>query len=263
MMAKRSEDHLPHPKTGVLEYAAQLAERYIGSSSVDHRKARGQYFTCLLVARFMASLYRAPVRRVLDAGAGTGILTCAVIERHMKETADQGLHIDCYEPDECVADLLDLCLNHARHLFPLLSFTVRRADFALSALTSRDSLFGESLDRYDLAIGNPPYFKLPAASEVVQMATSQGISGTTNIYSLIMNLAAGLLKLHGELIYIVPRSFCSGLYFKSFRRQMLAELLLSRCTSSKVATACFETKRSCRRTSSCGFKKAERLERSF
>ena len=39
-----------------------------------------------------------------------------------------------------------------------------------------------------------------------------------------MAISAELLKLHGELIFIVPRSFASGLYFKKFRTWFFARI---------------------------------------
>ncbi|MCC7453565.1 MAG: Eco57I restriction-modification methylase domain-containing protein, partial [Crocinitomix sp.] len=43
------------------------------------------------------------------------------------------------------------------------------------------------------------------------------VSGQPNIYSLFMGIAAKLLFENGELIFITPRSFASGNYFKAFR----------------------------------------------
>ena len=49
------------------------------------RKTYGQFFTSMETARFMARLYKLDEKTgrvsVLDAGAGSGILSCAFIER--------------------------------------------------------------------------------------------------------------------------------------------------------------------------------------
>ena len=60
------------------EFCDQQAASFISRSSMKRRKVRGQFFTPLPVARFMAGLaeYRKEILRVLDPGAGTGILSC-------------------------------------------------------------------------------------------------------------------------------------------------------------------------------------------
>ena len=49
------------------------------------RKKYGHFFTSMETARFMAGLYHIDEKKskvsVLDAGAGSGILSCAFIER--------------------------------------------------------------------------------------------------------------------------------------------------------------------------------------
>jgi len=40
------------------------------------------------------------------------------------------------------------------------------------------------------------------------------ISGQLNIYALFMAMASAMLKNKGETVFIMPRGFCSGLYYK-------------------------------------------------
>ena len=49
------------------------------------------------------------------------------------------------------------------------------------------------------------------------MAWQSVVHGQPNIYALFMAVSAELLSPIGELVYIVPRSFASGPYFKRFR----------------------------------------------
>ena len=42
-----------------------------------------------------------------------------------------------------------------------------------------------------------------------------------------MAMGAKLLKENGEFIYIVPRSFSSGLYFSAFRKWFLSEMRIT------------------------------------
>ena len=51
------------------------------------------------------------------------------------------------------------------------------------------------------------------------------LNGHTNIYTLFMALSAKLLLPQGKACFIVPRSFCSGVYFSEFRRDLLRDVM--------------------------------------
>ena len=57
-------------------------------------------------------------------------------------------------------------------------------------------------------------------------AFAEIVHGQPNVYALFMAAAVELLKHGGELIAITPRSFCNGLYFREFRRWLLARMSL-------------------------------------
>ena len=69
---------------------------------------------------------------------------------------------------------------------------------------------------YDLVISNPPYFKI-GKNDPRAVAWAPVVHGQPNIYALFMAISAELLAPFGELVYIVPRSFASGPYFRRFR----------------------------------------------
>ena len=68
----------------MLEKIIELTNEYIESMPKKERKKYGQFFTSMETARFMAGLYNIDEKKskvsVLDAGAGSGILSCAFIE---------------------------------------------------------------------------------------------------------------------------------------------------------------------------------------
>ena len=63
---------------------------------------------------------------------------------------------------------------------------------------------------------DPRYFKLPI-DDKRSIAAKNVVNGHPNIYAIFMAVAAKLLKENGELIFITPRSYASGSYFKLFR----------------------------------------------
>jgi adenine-specific DNA-methyltransferase len=83
-------------------------------------------------------------------------------------------------------------------------------------LTANGNLFSDSSKPFDIIISNPPYFKLPIDDARV-LAAKVVVNGHPNIYAIFMAIASRLLKEKGELIFITPRSYASGSYFKMFR----------------------------------------------
>ena len=50
----------------------------------------------------------------------------------------------------------------------------------------------------------------------------------SNIYALFMAMSCHLLKKEGQFVFITPRSWTSGLYFKCFRKYLLDNLSIKR-----------------------------------
>ena len=68
----------------MIDYAFQTTAKYIDRMPKSLRKKYGQFFTSPETAAFMAGLFTIPhqnVISVLDPGAGSGILSVALIER--------------------------------------------------------------------------------------------------------------------------------------------------------------------------------------
>ena len=221
---------VPTEGHGPAEYAEALGEAYLSFSRHHHRKNVGHYLTPADIAKFMAghSSYSESHMRVLDPGSGTGILSAAVCEAASRSETVKSLHVDAYEIEQSLASLTRLVLAFAqdwldRHGVSL-TFNVTHGDFLLehaAALRARseNSLWerNEGPDaEYDLVISNPPYFKI-GKDDPRAMAWESAVHGQPNIYALFMAVSAELLSRSGELVYIVPRSFASGPYFKRFR----------------------------------------------
>ena len=203
------------------EFSESQAASFINKSSIKGRKALRQFFTPLSVARFMAGLaeYNRKSLRVLDAGAGTEILSCAVCEAAVKNKTVKTLEIDAYEIDPLLADLARESLQMAKkwlaqqHLE--LSFRIIEEDFILSL---RQDLWAKEIVPYDLTIGNPPYFKI-GKNDPRAVTASRFVYGQPNIYALFMGMAAELLRDKGLMVMITPRSYASGPYFRLFRQR--------------------------------------------
>lgn len=67
-----------------LEHVLQRTRAFVDSKPKSERKAYGQFFTMGTSAQFMSSLFNIDQNKhslsILDAGAGTGILTAALVD---------------------------------------------------------------------------------------------------------------------------------------------------------------------------------------
>lgn len=216
----------------ILDYAIRLSDRYIESKDLTERKLKGEFFTPRRVSIFMARLLNVKQDNInlLDPGAGVGTLSAAFCDRLLKSSKRITLTIHAYENDPdllpLLRNVLDGCktaLEGKGHHF---SYDVYASDFVIhnkgylkedADTASKGRIF------YDYVVSNPPYYKLPRLSpQAVIMRES--VFGHPNIYALFMALSARMLKPEGEMVFITPRSFCSGLHYRKFRRWFLEEV---------------------------------------
>ena len=105
-------------RCNMLEKIIELTNEYIESMPKKERKKYGQFFTSMETARFMSGLYNFDEKTgkvsVLDAGAGSGILSCAFIERLETIDSIQEIELTCYENDENVLPLLKRNLEYCK-----------------------------------------------------------------------------------------------------------------------------------------------------
>jgi adenine-specific DNA-methyltransferase len=62
---------------------------------------------------------------------------------------------------------------------------------------------------------------------------------TVNYYAAFVALALLLLEPKGQLVAIIPRSFCNGPYFRAFRRLLMSEAVIARIHLYRSRTSVF------------------------
>lgn len=200
----------------------------------------GQFLTPTPVADLMASMAEQlpPVLRILDPGAGAGSLLSAVVHMALKcRKPPKEIHVTAYEVDRIILPQLRATIARCRTACERQGVCfiaqVIDLDFLADVAAQLDApLLGKSepVDQFDLAILNPPYFKINTASHTRRVIERIGV-GTTNIYTGFLAATAKVLKPGGQMIAITPRSFCNGPYFKRFRQWFLNEVTLTRIHS--------------------------------
>ena len=216
------------------DYADRLGLIYAKESSGIEKKSKGQFFTPLAIARFMASMSTSQNQAVsiLDPGCGTGVLSISLAE-HLISVNPQlkAIRIVAYETDVNLIKYSQLTFAYLKEWLSQkdikFKYTLHITDFVLDNCDSLDAstnLFRKKLDSFDYIISNPPYFKLSKDDEKTKAAKSV-VNGHANIYSIFMAIAAQLLKTKkSELIFITPRSFSSGSYFQAFRNNFFKKV---------------------------------------
>jgi adenine-specific DNA-methyltransferase len=223
----------------LVEYANNQTKLFCEANPISSRKPKGQIFTPPKIASFMAGLFTSQNSKIkiLDPGAGTGILVAAICDRFIQENRrNLEITIHVYENDKTVLPFLqstlENCKNALYEVDCLMNYQILDNDFILHHAKVENS--GEfvvySLDlrtRYDLVISNPPYYKLNKSSPEA-LALQEYVYGQPNIYAFFMLLSGMLLGENGEMVFITPRSFCSGLYYSKIRRWFVNTFTLDR-----------------------------------
>lgn len=195
----------------MLELADSVRREVAPRTAQKHKAEFGQFMTPSSVARFMASLFPSSTLqtcRLLDAGAGVGALSCAFLDRWKAGGfAFETVEATAYEIDDTLRAHL------AQHLagYSQVKASIIAGDYI--ELAASEGLQDRG---YTHAILNPPYKKINSQSAHRLALRSVGIE-TVNLYSAFVALAVAMAAPGGQVVAIIPRSFCNGPYYRPFR----------------------------------------------
>ncbi|HCF4138926.1 TPA: N-6 DNA methylase [Pseudomonas aeruginosa] len=187
-----------------IEQSRLEAQKHI---SEEKRKLEEQYFTPPRVAAIMARMFSEEKNKkldILDPCSGVGNLAAAIYERIDSENKSHTLTL--IEKDSFLFE------RSKENFSKNPTAKVIHADFFECM---------ETLEEYDRIILNPPYAKISPNSKAAKLCYSLLNYSDTNIYSAFVSLCLNRLSKNGELVAIIPRSFCNGPLFKKFRTHIV------------------------------------------
>lgn len=214
-----------------IDYVISKTLQFLETMPKSNRKKKGQFFTSKETAQYMASLFDLSILpdcvSILDPGAGTGILSAAIVDLLIETSSVKSIHLVAYETDFEVLHILEENMKYIRcdaiKNGIELNYSIISDDYLLSQSDdfSHTLMQRENPPKYDLIIANPPYLRVmrshPAAIQMPEV-----VHGAPNLYFLFASMSLFNLKHDCEMVYIIPRSWSSGAYFKAFREYFLS-----------------------------------------
>ena len=209
----------------MLSVVEQTRVRVSKSTAAQKKSDFGQFLTPVRTAQFMAGLFGEGIGgscRLLDPGAGIGSLSCAFLDRCASgKLSFNDIAVSAFELDESLHGDLKHSLAQYASALPL-AFEIHGGDFIEEAADRVQRGFTKEFTH---AILNPPYKKIGSKTYHRHLLGKVGIE-TVNLYSAFVALSLAMLRPGGQLVAIVPRSFCNGPYYRPFRSFILRRAAL-------------------------------------
>jgi len=208
--------------------------------SNNHKSIYGQYLTPDSIATYMSNLLldysnNSNTIKILDPGAGQGILSITLIELIKSKRQNTEISLDAYEIDDSIIPELKHNLEKIGELLNI-EYKIINSNF----IDTTTQEIGWNINtKYSYIIMNPPYKKLNVSSSDYKHLQELGIE-TTNYYSAFVGLSILLLKENGLIAAIIPRSFCNGKYFLGFRKLILKDTKILHIHMFKSRTESFK-----------------------
>ena len=201
---------------------------YIKSANKSDRKKIGQFFTSQNTAAFMAGLVdHSRLEKsvdILDPGCGSLILSAAMVQEIIEKNRKvKSINLALYENDSNIIELLnsniELLESYCESKSVKLKVILNKSNYLLS----NKDFWKKPKQIFDIVVCNPPYKKIRKMDDEAQVMDDI-LFGQPNLYYLFMALSTKLLKDNGDFVFIVPRSWTSGLYFSKFREYLFNTL---------------------------------------
>ncbi|MFH2045239.1 MAG: Eco57I restriction-modification methylase domain-containing protein [Pseudomonadota bacterium] len=210
-----------------------VRESFNGATSRTDRSKIGQFLTPASIAKFMASMFesRSLQVRILDPGAGTGVLFAMCVETLVfQKNRPLSIKVVAYETDAAILPHLEETMERCQSLCTSYDIAfqgiIRSEDFVSVAIEEiKEPLFAVPGEQFTHVILNPPYMKINSRTAMSKKLYSSDIE-VANLYAVFVWLSMLMIEPGGQMVAITPRSFCNGPYFRKFRIAFLRTMSL-------------------------------------
>lgn len=224
----------------MLNLAIRSTRKLIREQAKEKNVRIGRFFTPKETAALMASFVTVPKTeslRILDPGAGTGILSAALVEAVCRRGSAKEITIVCYENNALFVPTLEKNLGRLRQKCRreygiALSYRIKQENFVL---TKNDqytlSLFSaEEEPPFDIIMMNPPSAPLRAPSPEY-LAISPFCRGVSDIAFAFAAMALFSLKEGGQMIASLPVSYAGNVNLSPLRKHFMQQAYIERIHS--------------------------------
>lgn len=215
----------------MLSMAVRNTNKLIREYSREEKIRLGRFFTKRDTAALMAGmpdLPDTPTVRVLDPGAGTGILSAAIIERLCQSGTCKEIRLTCYENDvrflPRLRDNLERLRRRCRRFYKVrLAANVLEENYILAGRENYTiSLYSKEAEVYDLILMNPPTELLPQNSPEMMCVTDL-FGGATDLCYLFLAMAESSLAPGGQLVALLPTVFATSPQLSKLRNFLFSQ----------------------------------------
>lgn len=181
----------------MVEQFSSLSYNITKKISTIDKKNGGIFFTPYNIIHLAFQLVvehigKANIKNILEPSCGT----CEIV-RYLDSNMNN-INIDCIE-------LNDIIYNSIKDIIFINNVNIIKSDF----------LIYETDKKYDLIIGNPPYFVMKKSD--IDNKFHKYITGRPNIYVLFIIKCLQLLNTGGILCFVLPKNFLNCLYYNKLR----------------------------------------------
>lgn len=181
---------------------SELSKELTNTLSKNEKKEYGIFFTppqdiSIIWAKILAKIPNINPNQILEPSCGSGEFLKYIDNTYSNNTTITGI-----EYNKKIFDKVSLI--KFKNNVKIINDDFLRYNF--------DSL------RYDLIIGNPPFFVIPKKNVPKEMTNY--IVGRPNIYILFLLKSLKLLKNNGCIAFILPRNFLNCLYYNKAREHI-------------------------------------------
>tara|TARA_Y100000816_G_C26071878_1_gene563889 strand:+ start:279 stop:1457 length:1179 start_codon:yes stop_codon:yes gene_type:complete len=176
---------------------SDLSKELTSNLSKEEKKSQGIYFTppeCVNKCIEQIKLIPHEISSILEPSCGSGEFISSIINNFHKA------NINGIEYNTTIYDSI-------------------KNKFSNVAIDNEDFIDYESIKKFDLIIGNPPYFVMKKDS--VDSTYFKYFDGRPNIFILFILKSLDMLTKNGILCFVLPKNFLNCLYYDKTRKYII------------------------------------------